>query len=185
MWCRTATTGNLGSVYDRADHIMFVMMFRRSDRVVTFLLLTLHRAWFFWVGFGWWQTFTTLFDLSLAFDIFWWSVTFYKSFEFLIRFCLIGCWDTKLITDIKLWIHLIIIIKWVTELKLRHLNLFLFPLRSPQLFLGFSIISYILHVRFWNRVEIDWTKPLCMNDLIFNLLIINWDASWQSTIHYY
>lgn len=149
------TWRDLWFVKESANQVVLHGSFFIWSWLITFDLVTLLSTQFFWVGYRRWQTFTTLFDLSLVFDIFWWSVTFYKSFEFLIRFCLIRWIDTKLVTDINIWFYLIVFRKWVTELKLRHLHLFLLPLRSAQLFFRLGNNSNSLHVRFWNRVW-DW-----------------------------
>ena len=100
----------------------------------------------------WRQTFTTLFSLSLRLDIFWWSVTFYKSFAFCKGFCLIRRRDTKCLARVWLGAGPLVLGPLISHLIGRHLDLFLFPLRSPWLSRGIDNIAQVLHVRFWNRV---------------------------------
>ena len=97
------------------------------------------------------QTFTTLFRLSLGFDIFWWSVTFYKSFEFIFRFCHGLRGDTKLLTDHGLGDCWLLSCPVVAALICRHFYFFWFSLRSARLSSSFDNTAQVLHVRFWNR----------------------------------
>lgn len=144
-----------GPFSDSSDQTVLDLPFWQSLVILRWLRGSWRVDRLFLVGWGRWQTFECTVDLSLLFDIFWWSVTFDKSFEFLIRFCLILRRDTKFVGDIKLVLLLVGFMLATIKLILRHVDFLVAAFWSPEMHLVHLFIFFVLHVRFWNRVR-DW-----------------------------